>query len=44
MPQEANEGEDELLQESITELMAGQFKHQFWGKFGKRRSSCKVWR
>lgn len=31
MLQEANEGEDELLQESIPELIAGQFKHQYLG-------------
>lgn len=31
MLQEANEGEDELLRESMNELMAGQFKHQYQG-------------
>lgn len=31
MLQEANEGEDELLQESITKVMAGQSKHQYLG-------------
>lgn len=31
MLQEANEGEDELLRESMNEVMAGQFKHQYQG-------------
>lgn len=31
MLQEANEGEDELLKESVTELMVRQFKHQYQG-------------
>lgn len=35
MLQEANEGEDELLQDSITEVMAGQLKHQYLGNMVK---------
>lgn len=31
MLQEANEGEDELLRESISQIMAGQVKHQYLG-------------
>lgn len=31
MLKDANEGEDELLQESITEILNGQSKHQFLG-------------
>lgn len=33
--QQANEGEDELLRESMSELMAGQFKHHYLGNFIK---------
>lgn len=33
MLQEANEGEDELLQNSINKMMAGQLKHQYLGSF-----------
>lgn len=35
MLQEANEGEDELLRESMNELMVGQFKHQYQGNLVK---------
>lgn len=35
MLQEVNEGEDELLQDAITEVMAGQLKHQYLGNLVK---------